>query len=225
MVGPSWNHDDQDDLARIDANCQRLLTGLLDESPTRLPASLSLACEWHRIAYEGCRVPLDTYVGNFRGDADHPELVGYEVGLGHEMSDGLPEKVGVWSDQVADELATFDRRINAALRVLDDELAVGSVPESAAALHEVVAVAALAHGEWVRIHPFANGNGRTARIWAAFVTLRYGLPVLARLRPRPDGVTYVRAAQQSMGRPPDFVGDHGASIAVFVHSLDDLLHP
>ena len=38
----------------------------------------------------------------------------------------------------------------------------------------------------VRIHPFANGNGRTARLWANFLALRYGLPPFIRLRPRPD---------------------------------------
>jgi hypothetical protein len=38
----------------------------------------------------------------------------------------------------------------------------------------------------VRIHPFANGNGRTARLWANFLATRYGLPPFVRLRPRPD---------------------------------------
>ncbi len=33
---------------------------------------------------------------------------------------------------------------------------------------------------------FANGNGRTARLWANFIAVRYGLPPFVRLRPRPD---------------------------------------
>lgn len=223
MAGPSWNHDDQDDIARIDANCQGVLRDLRNDAPARQPASLERACKWHRAIYLGCGAPLATHVGNFRGDPAHPELSDYEIGLGHELPDGLPEKVGVWSDRVSDELETFERRVNAGLQVLDDVLGVGSGSRSQAELREVVAVAALAHGEWVRIHPFANGNGRTARVWAAFVTLRYGLPVLARLRPRPDGVPYVRAAQQSMGRPPHFVGDHGATIAIFGRWLSETL--
>jgi fido (protein-threonine AMPylation protein) len=50
----------------------------------------------------------------------------------------------------------------------------------------VIDLCAWAHAEWVRIHPFANGNGRTARLWANFVAMRYGLPPFVRLRPRPD---------------------------------------
>ncbi|MFP5232432.1 MAG: Fic family protein [Acidobacteriota bacterium] len=42
------------------------------------------------------------------------------------------------------------------------------------------------HAEWIRIHPFANGNGRTARLWANLVAMRYGLPPSIRLRPRPN---------------------------------------
>ena len=42
------------------------------------------------------------------------------------------------------------------------------------------------HAEWIRIHPFTNGNGRTARIWTNFIAMRYGLPPFVRLRPRPN---------------------------------------
>jgi Fic family protein len=34
--------------------------------------------------------------------------------------------------------------------------------------------------------PALNGNGRTARLWANSIALRYGLPPFVRLRPRPD---------------------------------------
>lgn len=35
-------------------------------------------------------------------------------------------------------------------------------------------LAAVVHGEWVRIHPYANGNGRIAGTWANWVATRYG---------------------------------------------------
>jgi Fic family protein len=50
----------------------------------------------------------------------------------------------------------------------------------------VIDLCAWAHTEWTRIHPFANGNGRTARLWANFLAVRYRLPPFIRLRPRPD---------------------------------------
>ena len=38
----------------------------------------------------------------------------------------------------------------------------------------------------MRIHPFANGSGRTARIWVNAIAMRYGVPAFLRLRPRPN---------------------------------------
>lgn len=61
----------------------------------------------------------------------------------------------------------------------------------------VAEFAAWAHGEWVRIHPFANGNGRTARMLGNAILVRYGLPPVFRLRPRPLG-SYATAATASM---------------------------
>ena len=47
---------------------------------------------------------------------------------------------------------------------------------SLAALYpEVVRTAAWAHGEWVRIHPFADHNGSTARLMAINIGLLYGV--------------------------------------------------
>ena len=39
-------------------------------------------------------------------------------------------------------------------------------------------VAALLHGEFVKIHPFVDGNGRTARLLMNFVAMRNGYPPL-----------------------------------------------
>ena len=70
--------------------------------------------------------------------------------------------------------------------------------------------------EWVRIHPFANGNGRTARLWANYVLMRYGLPPVVRLRPRPDG-GYGAAGAAAMA------GDWEPTAAVFRKLLLDEL--
>lgn len=158
-------------------------------------------------------------MGNFRGDPRHADLIDYEVGVGIMLADGLPEKVSVWARDVAAALAVFDADVARAFAHLDSLVPAGRRPQSAEELAAVVALTAEVHGEWVRIHPFANVNGRTARLWAAVIALRYGLPVFVRLRPRPDDVAYARAAKRSMGRPPDFRGQHDEATAVFAHLL------
>ncbi|MHB8187697.1 MAG: hypothetical protein ACYDDU_16815, partial [Dermatophilaceae bacterium] len=46
-----------------------------------------------------------------------------------------------------------------------------------------------------------------------------------RSEPRPDDVGYIRAGRESMGRPPDFAGDHSAVTAVLTRMLALKLHP
>ena len=74
----------------------------------------------------------------------------------------------------------------------------------------------LGHAEWVRIHPFANGNGRTAQLWANNIALRYGVPPFIRLRPRPNS-GYAAAGDKAMQ------GDWKPTAVVFRRLLDDFL--
>ncbi len=132
---------------------------------------------WHAACYEGCKLPVAGYAGHFRGDPAVPELMSYEVGVGARQSDGWPSKVGVFSPQVHGEVLQLLSQVGAGIARLDAILAPGSRPAEAAQLQAIASLAAVIHGEWIRIHPYANGNGRTARIWAAWVALRYGVPI------------------------------------------------
>jgi len=139
------------------------------------------------------------------------------------LDDGFPERVGVWSAELSVGLDEYFAALERALALLDAALPSGSRPSNVDTLREVVELCAVVHGEWVRLHPFANGNGRTARLLAAHIALRYGLPVFVTLQPRPHDVAYVRASKSSMGRPPHFSGNHDEAIAVFAHTLSLLL--
>jgi len=114
------------------------------------------------------------YVGAFRGE---PGLERTGVRIGRYY--------GVSAKNVAGELAKFEPTLQRAVARLDAVLALGKKlnRDEAAA---VIDLCAWAHAEWIRIHPFANGNGRTARLWANFLAMRYGLPPFVRLLPRPD---------------------------------------
>ncbi|HXH58569.1 Fic family protein [Iamia sp.] len=219
MPGPSWSDDDHTDQATIVANVAVALTAAFALADARtMPAARDVKA-WHSSIYDGCAVPSPSYVGHFRGDPGLPDIVDYEVAVGSVLVDGLPERVGVWADDVAAAVDQFFDGLAAALAVLDDALPPGDQPTQVDALDEVIALAAEVHGEWVRIHPFANGNGRTARLLVAHISYRYGLPIFLALKPHPDDVAYARASKASMGRPPDFAGDHGEARAVFAYLL------
>jgi len=207
------------------ANATELLAGLRGSAADRVLPGVGAVCGWHAALYEGCRVPVRGYIGHLRGDPTVAELVGYEVGVGPEAPDGYPEKMGVWSVLLPDAVDGLLAATHAALTRLDEILPVGVRPASVDELDAVVGLTARVHGEWVRLHPFANGNGRIARVWAAWLAVRYGLPVFVTVKPRPDDLAYARAARDSMGRPPDFAGDHQTATAVFAHLLTLTLLP
>jgi hypothetical protein len=163
------------------------------------------------------------YVGHLRGDPSVKELIDYEVGLGPRLKDGNLEKMGVWARRVRDEMTAVLAGLNAVFADLDSGLPVGTSPSTADEILQVISFAALAHGELLRVHPFANGNGRIARLFVAFICLRYGVPMFLHIKPRPESDDYLRASRDSMGRPPDFLGNHTTTTAVFAHMLADVL--
>jgi hypothetical protein len=112
---------------------------------------------------------------------------------------------------VAKQLKEFENRLQRTVAALDERYPTGQELD-ADGVAAVVDLAAWAHSEWVRIHPFANGNGRTARLWANCLFMRYGLPPVVRLRPRPDG-GYGGAGAQAMA------GDWKPTAAVFRQML------
>jgi hypothetical protein len=133
---------------------------------------------WHREMLDGIAIPDEAYRGGFRGDA-HPALHDYEVTVG-----GLPT---TRARDVAGEVSKLISELQDRVSALD-ELETQGDPSilKPTFVKSVLDTAAWLHGEWIRIHPFVNGNGRTARMWILWLCGRYGLPQLLPLRPRPD---------------------------------------
>lgn len=147
---------------------------------------LDLAKGWHRQIMAGLDVPRDAWVGCFRGEQG---VEGVEVAVGGRRA--------VEASEVGEELAAFIRRLRAAVSLLDERIPEDS-DLSARQLHWILRTGAWVHAEWVRIHPFVNGNGRTARLWVNWLLMRYGIPPVVRLRPRPEQREYVQAAAAAM---------------------------
>jgi len=219
VPGPPWDDDPSADGATILANIDKLVRSMRADAPARTLPGVAVVQRWHATIYEGCRLPVAGYAGHFRGDPTVAELVGYEVGVGPRQIDGYPDRVGLPASQVRAAVLTMLTNLGQAVAVLDNHVPTGKRPADPAALQSIAALAATVHGEWVRIHPFAKGNGRTARLWAAWLALRYNLPVFVTVKPRPADADYAIAARMSMGRPPDYRGEHSAAVAVFTGML------
>ena len=223
MTAPSWHEDDPRSLSLIQDNAAQLITELGATAAERILPTCEELCRWHARIYAGCEVPVAGYVGHFRGDPGVPELIDYEVGLGARLKDGNLEKMGVWARQASNEMNAVLAGLHAVFAELDARLPVGKPPTTPDEILAVISFTALAHGEFLRVHPFANGNGRIARLLVAFICLRYGLPMFLHIKPRPESDDYIRASRDSMGRPPAFVGNHTTTTAVFARLLADVL--
>jgi hypothetical protein len=180
----NWDEDS----SRLAWNLVELLTELAsaasDKTKPPLPTLVD-AKAWQRRAMMGLDVPDEAHVGAFRGE---PGLEDVNVRIGSAL--------GVMAPRVAAELAEFEARLHEVLSVLDEQYPTHDDLDEDG-LKAVIDVAGWAHAQWVRIHPFANGNGRTARIWANVILMRYGIEPVVRLRPRPDG-GYGAAGIQAM---------------------------
>jgi Fic family protein len=166
---PDWDADSPE----LRQNLTRLLEEIADRADQRETPTVELAREWQRHFMHGLAAE-PRYVGAFRGE---PGLERTGVKIGRHR--------GTLAAKVAEELKRFEEILQAAVKQHDRVLPIGK-ELNADERDAVIDLCAWAHAEWVRIHPFANGNGRTARLWANFLAMRYGLPPFVRLRPRPD---------------------------------------
>ncbi len=200
-----WNEDPPGSEQQILANAAGVLREMSTKAAARDEPSIATARDWHRRLYANVALPVPYYAGEPRdSDPECPELQGYEVMVGR--SRGTP------SAQVPAALDDFEAKARLAVIPLDEAIAPGVKPAVGTELSGVLSLCAVLHGEWVRIHPFANGNGRTARLWANWAALRYRLPAFVGIKPRPVE-PYGLAAMASMS------GNHTVTVAAFHEML------
>jgi len=203
----AWNEDRSEDRELIEGNIAGVLREIVQNASLRQPPTVATAQGWHRRIYKGASLPVPYYAGEIRdSDPEYPELFGYEVAVG--TAEGVPSR------RVPEELSLFESSMGEAVEKLDTLIPVHAQPAGESQLYSILTLCALSHGEWVRIHPFANGNGRTARLWANWCAVRYGLPPFVRLKPRPEGDGYARAAALSMQ------AEHEAMVIELIDLLD-----
>jgi Fic family protein len=200
---PDWDQDSP----RLRANLQKLLEEIRDKSRARKPLKLTDAKLWHRRMMRGLTPPDPAMVGRFRGSLGMTEV---EVFVG-----SFP---GVPALEVHSQASQFEKTLGKLIGYLDRSIPVGgaSTPDQLAA---VIEACAWAHAEWVRIHPFANGNGRTARLWANAIAMRYHLPPFVRLRPRPNWGYEAAAAEAMRGNYQMTIPTFRRMLAAFLKEI------
>ena len=176
----NWDEDSP----QLRHNLSAVLEEIVERADQREIPTVEMARRWQRRFLQGLKAE-PRYVGAFRGESGL-ERTGVKIGAYR----GAP------AAQVSAELRRFEVRLQAAVAQVDRVISVNK-KLNADECEAIIDLCAWAHAEWVRIHPFANGNGRTARLWANFLALRYGLPPFVRLRPRPDD-GYGDAGAQAM---------------------------
>ena len=176
-----WDADSD----QLHANLHQLLLAVRRDAFARATPTVEAARMWHQAMMHGLTPPNPEYVGRFRGE---PGLERHGIRIGNHH--------GVPSYQVGAALKSFEETLQRAVEALDELIEPGQ-DLSADQVAAVIDLCAWVHSEWIRIHPFSNGNGRTARLWANYLAMRYGLPAFVRLRPRPDG-GYGAAAAEAM---------------------------
>jgi hypothetical protein len=197
---PDWDADSP----QLRKNLAQVLDEIVRAAQRRDRPTIEAARSWQALVMRGLKMPNARFVGAFRGE---PGLDNVQVRIG--------TRYGVDAAEVAEALTAFEAKLQALVGELDAMLPSGQEP-NADQLAAIVDLCAWVHAEWVRIHPFANGNGRTARLWANSLAMRYGLPPFIRLRPRPN-FGYAEAGAKAMQ------GDWEPTALVFRQLLDDFL--
>lgn len=170
--------EDDRDTSTINKNVANLDAALAANLGHRGAFTLDLPRSWHTDIHAGClHIPHPGYVGHFRG----------EPGLAHVdnfFGEGGKFR-GAPAGEVLDRLAALESEVQSKIAVWDERIAV---PEDAtlSRLNPVVEGLAQSYATWLRIHPFADGNGRTGRVMANWVATRYWQPPVLPGRPVGD---------------------------------------
>lgn len=134
--------------------------------------------------------PLEYYAGNYRSiDPTKPCLASdvQVAGVPGEPFALVPTSMAKLSADVHDFVVSTDEYVEHTVSPTEKARAVAQL-------------AAAIMGEFIRIHPFINGNGRMGRMLVNYVFKRYGYKMPFRqVQIRPPELEYAQASAASMG--------------------------
>ncbi len=161
-----WDPDLPANQTNIQANFNRLLIDVVNAAQAGIRPSDTAVRDWHRSSLRGVAVSQPEVAGGYRGEGP----IGTPLSVCLNGVRGVP---GANPAAVAALVAGFFTELHRRLDEFDTRRQAG---DALIQLYsDVVGTAAWAHGEWVRIHPFADHNGSTARLITITIGLLYGV--------------------------------------------------
>lgn len=167
-----------EELKTITTNLVALTSSIRSGQWREVRLSVECLIGLHRAAFQG--------VGGLAGRLRGPGFGSERLRFGTRYS----------SDRrgVAQELERLFREVHVRARELDEAGDTRS-------LEAVFALATYAHTEVIRIHPFEDGNGRSARLLLDVILVRYGLRPIAIEVPRKEYIDCLECAFERNPQP------------------------
>jgi fido (protein-threonine AMPylation protein) len=200
-----WDAHNPGVMARIAGNLLSLRAEVVARGRAGELPTVDDVRSWHLASLHKVRLAEPWVAGGFRGEGPpRSKLATYPVAVNNVQ--------GEHAARVRRTVAKFFDELPSRVVAVDDELTAAGAATAADAddllYDRALEVIAWTHGEWIRIHPFADNNGCTARLLSIFVSAHFGLPLPFPGKPRSDApvatnsagleLTYDRAAAAQM---------------------------
>ena len=170
---PDWSDDIPANRASEFDECLTLVYRNVLAVARRMIISHEQPSLWHRALFSNF-VPVVYYAGNYRQNDSTRICLKQDVHVG-----GIP---GCDYQRVLQRVVDLFEKLR--ISVAQTELIWGNLSRPERAKRLALMLAAFI-GEFIRIHPFINGNGRISRLLWAWGLMRFGIPVQCRVSPRP----------------------------------------
>lgn len=193
----------------IERNYVNLREAVVRDALDGVRPTVAQVRDWHRRSLRGVRLAEPDVAGGFRGEGPASSQLSTTMAM-------IGAHVGAAPADVTSMVAAAFQRLNADLDGLDTRRAAG---EGVTEMYvDILRAAARIHGAWVRIHPFVDHNGSTARLLCLSVGLRYGVPFKLPGKPRTTLLVDGLLADYETAADNQMLGDDGLMVRV-LHQL------
>jgi fido (protein-threonine AMPylation protein) len=184
---PKWD-DDRPSAGQLQTfidDLESCLAESVEICKSGTPSAANLK-KWHKKIFAKM-VPLYYYAGNFRQPDHKKKCLEKDVDVAGQR--GTPFRF------VPLHVENYEKKMHEQFQQLEKEWPRLSGAERVQRLAFAIAFGV---GQFIRIHPFLNGNGRISRIVWNSLMQKYELKKRIRIFPRPDGSEYSECMAASM---------------------------